>query len=175
MHVGEAIRYSVPLAAAALVVLAGCGSTARPPAPPSPVHYTYPPVASVSAVPATTVLPGAAVSPLQSWWDNGGSTDWTTVEGDLSQIQTDSSNGDLASVEADGGQLRTDALAAVKDHAPYSADKHAYDFGAMAGMAFAGLELQFGNLAKATALMKTANADITKFQAEAKAEGLVVS
>ena len=167
------MRYPVPLAAAALVVLAGCGSTARPPAPPSPVHYTYPPVASASVAPATTVLPSE--SPLQAWWDNGGSTDWTTVEGDLSQIQTDSSNGDLASVEADGGQLRTDVLAAVKDHAPYSADKHAYDFGAMAGMAFAGLELQFGNLAKATALMKTANADITKFQAEAKAEGLVVS
>lgn len=161
----------------AAVLAAGCSSAVHPAAAkaPAPVHYSYSAAPSVSAAPATTVLPGAAVSPLQNWWDNGASTDWSTVEGDLTQLQSDSAADDLAAAVQDGGQLRTDALAAAKDEPPSGTDKPAYYFGAMGAMAFAGLDVQFGNFTKAAQFLKTGTADVTKFEAEALSEGLVVT
>lgn len=152
------------------LALTACGSSH-----PAAVHTPVPVATTYSAPPPAPAYTPPPDNPLQDWWNNTGSTDWTTVYNDLLQVQADANNGDAASVMSDGAQLRTDALAAAKDHPAWAYDKHAYYFGTMGALAFAGLELQFGNTGKATSFLQTATSDATKFEAEAQAEGVTIS
>ena len=147
------------------IMLTGCGTTPTAKAYKPPPAYTPPAYVAPAAV-------APPASPLQTWWDSGGSTDWTTVGDDLGQAQTDAANQDLASVEADGVTLKNDALTAEQDGPPAGTDPGTYYFGAMAALAFAGTEMEFGNLSTATTDMQQASTYINEFETEVKAEGL---
>ena len=91
-----------------VLVATGCAGhqmPGQPSATPKAIATTAA-ASSASAAPvALAVAPGCAY--IAQWWSDNQVT-WTSIETDLSQFSTDSSNLDLSAVEADGTQLSTD-------------------------------------------------------------------
>jgi hypothetical protein len=108
---------------------------------------------SASAAPAApTVASGCAY--IAQWW-SGNQVTWTSIETDLSQVSTDSSNLDLSAVEADGTQLSTDVSSlSTLDQTQIPRGKNA--------ASFVALDLAKDELALSVAGQMAANGNITQ-------------
>lgn len=96
-------------------------------------------------------------SPMQTWCDGSGYTGFQTVESDLSQLDTDSGNNDLAAVESDGATLFQDANAASHDpnFLPPLSNAHKVDYGVWMGyLMVAGEKASTGDISSAASAMQ---------------------
>jgi hypothetical protein len=133
--------------------LAACGA-------PAPAVNASPPATSATPAAQAPVTPApapAAPAAIKNWCGGTGWTDWQAVSSDMSQLHTDSSDGNLATAEVDGSELATSAQIAGTDLPPFMRQFKA-DYGlAMAWLVVGGRKLASGNISGASSALHTAN------------------
>lgn len=124
------------------------------------------PAASAPAAPAAAAPDYAAA--VNAWNSGQGGADFQAVRADLSQIQADGQNYDLAAVEADGPQFTADAEAAMKDPIPLDKQGRTDYVLAMGSYSFAGIEASQGSISQAAHDMQIGNEYLQKTTADLK-------
>ena len=114
------------------------------------------PATTAPASPATAAPAAPAVSAMDTWCAGTGDADLQAVEADDGQLATDAGNSDLLAVEADGGQLATDADAAIGNPPPVTHAQQINYVMAMGAAAFAGSDAAAGDITSATTALTTA-------------------